>query len=402
MTLNENLLGLYPISEGIGTTTFEVSGNGNNATINGADWVGGRNSVGRALDFISGNSDNLSCGNTGTILRTISFWINLDSTTEKILELKANVYVYVSGGTLTVSGFAGTVTFYVDGLKTTTIAASSWVNVVLTSDTNEDGSAFVVGRNGATYGDFIFDELRIYSDVKTPYEIRQLSESRGLDPHDDRLRRGLVLDLRMSEGTGTVVHDVSGYGNDGAFGAGAAAPSWADGRTGFGKCLSFDGGDDYLRMADDTSFDFETTTDFSIFCWIKAGEAGTTEYLLVSDYGAPGYWTLWIWSTNVLRFTSSDGHDSCVGTVNICDGEWHHVGVVCDRDGDAQLYVDGIADGAGQAMAGGDVTTNTWIRLGSNNNNALWYEGLVDEVRMYNRTLTRQEIRRLYEQGGRV
>lgn len=53
----------------------------------------------------------------------------------------------------------------------------------------------------------------------------------------------LVCDMRFNEGSGTITRGRSKNELVGTFGAGGEAPSWADGKWGIGKALSFDGGD---------------------------------------------------------------------------------------------------------------------------------------------------------------
>jgi len=63
---------------------------------------------------------------------------------------------------------------------------------------------------------------------------------------------GPVLALPMQEGSGIRVADISGFGNHGAFGAGAAAPTWT--RLASGRwCLSFDGNDDEVNLGQPAS-----------------------------------------------------------------------------------------------------------------------------------------------------
>lgn len=54
--LAKGLVGCWLMNEGTGNTVFDLSGNGNHGTINGADWVPG------GLDFVSANSDYINIG----------------------------------------------------------------------------------------------------------------------------------------------------------------------------------------------------------------------------------------------------------------------------------------------------------------------------------------------------
>jgi len=83
---------------------------------------------------------------------------------------------------------------------------------------------------------------------------------------------GLILYLNMNESTGAILYDQSPYGNDGAFGAGAAAPTWVDGE--LGKILNFDGDDDYVAVTKHSSIDgpfAKLTVMIKIYSALPAG-----------------------------------------------------------------------------------------------------------------------------------
>lgn len=71
---------------------------------------------------------------------------------------------------------------------------------------------------------------------------------------------GLVAEWHFDDGSGNIVKDSSGNGNDGAiYGA-----TFIDGK--FGKALSFDGVDDYVTLTSNAG-QFTSTSNFSIELW---------------------------------------------------------------------------------------------------------------------------------------
>jgi len=76
----DGLVGYWPLDEGTGTTTADLSGNGSNGTfVDAPAWVTGK--FGGALDF-DGSNDAVNCGNQsvldfGTGDFTISCWVNV-------------------------------------------------------------------------------------------------------------------------------------------------------------------------------------------------------------------------------------------------------------------------------------------------------------------------------------
>ena len=67
------------------------------------------------------------------------------------------------------------------------------------------------------------------------------------------------------------------------------------------------------------------------------------------------------------------------------DGTWHHVGVTYDRDGNAQLYFDGVADGAAVDISGVNLTMNSGndLLIGIRNGDTDDFTGEVDDVRLH-------------------
>ena len=103
---------------------------------------------------------------------------------------------------------------------------------------------------------------------------------------------GAVLYLPGHPGTGSTITDFSGSGNDGTFGAGAAAPSWAKLPSGL-VYLSFDGGD-YVLVTDAASFNF--TTALSGLCWVSITDITGGEQTFISKYIAGGDNREWAFS----------------------------------------------------------------------------------------------------------
>ena len=84
------------------------------------------------------------------------------------------------------------------------------------------------------------------------------------------------------------------------------------------------------------------------------------------------------------------GYRDAVGTTQLAPGVWTHVAATYDGNVLA-LYVNGIQ--AAQLVIAGSITTSTSpLRIGGNTIWGEWFNGLIDEVRVYNRALTATEI----------
>ncbi len=128
------------------TNAEDKSRNNNSCTNSNMTYV--TRPSGLKVASYNGTNGKIACGNIG-LGRTVSFWINLDSTTEKIMEESAGNGIDVTAGTLAYTAWDNA---YVNAVDTNTLAAT-WSHVVVTSTTDITMSAFTLGLITATYLD---------------------------------------------------------------------------------------------------------------------------------------------------------------------------------------------------------------------------------------------------------
>ncbi len=89
----------------------------------------------------------------------------------------------------------------------------------------------------------------------------------------------LVAHWKFDEGSGSVVHDTSGNGNDGTF---VGDPQWTAGK--IGGALEFNGSSDYIEIPFSESMRVINQGDFTIAAWFQLDEI-PTEYKVVFQQG---------------------------------------------------------------------------------------------------------------------
>lgn len=125
---------------------------------------------------LPGTDEIIDIGNIGTNIKSLSFWIYLDSTSESILEEVDDTGVTVGAGTMSYGSWDDC---FVDGVNTDTITAA-WHNVMLTSTTNVDMSAFRFGLVNATYVDALVGEIAAWTiDLGATRALFYFSRTRG-------------------------------------------------------------------------------------------------------------------------------------------------------------------------------------------------------------------------------
>ena len=200
--------------------------------------------------------------------------------------------------------------------------------------------------------------------------------------------RGLVAYWGFDEGKGDILHDSTGNGNHGKI----HGAEWV--KCGKGYALRFDGKDDYVDCGTDESLDIGSSGTAMIWCCPKAHQGGLINW-------STG--TAWVDERLALGFdTYSGGHDLIIA---MADGKswrrhwleeplkdvWNHVALTwdCRR---IILYRDGVRRQTLSMPIRPDLRgVPFWIGkcLGLGKD---YFEGLVGEVRLYNRPLSPEEV----------
>ncbi len=203
----------------------------------------------------------------------------------------------------------------------------------------------------------------------------------------------LVSWWKFDEGSGTIAFDSIGNHN----GTLLNGPVWTAGV--IDGALKFDGINDYVSVPDSTAF---TVTNFSIVLWAKYIDNGYTQELLFHNYTVNKWFGLYGRSEDLcggkIRFQLDDGTDIEICSQNSYDNnEWVHIAVVRDCP-NAYIYINGELEtsttiGSCGTIDGGALEIGGWRGGGQSLN------GLMDDVRFYDRALSAQEIFQLYQQG---
>lgn len=128
--------------------------------------------AGRKATRFNGTDERVDCGDVGTI-RTISFWVRPDTTTEEIVLLSSGNDIMVNGGTITYTGVSASAT-YVNGQASTTLAADEWQHVVCVLDADHAASDFRLATDETNYGDIDLDEVMVFNTAVTALQAADL------------------------------------------------------------------------------------------------------------------------------------------------------------------------------------------------------------------------------------
>jgi hypothetical protein len=197
---------------------------------------------------------------------------------------------------------------------------------------------------------------------------------------------GLVAAWGFDESSGTSALDSSGLGNGGTL----SGPTRTVGR--FGGGLQFDGLNDWVTVGDANSLDL--TNAMTLEAWVRPSALGTVwrTVVLKEQTGHLAY-ALYAGTDTGSRpsghvYTSGDR--ALLGPSALPLNTWSHLAMTWDGLL-IRMYVNG-AQVSSSALTGTARTSTSPLRIGGNAVWPEWFNGLIDEVRVYNRALTAAEV----------
>ncbi|MCW3462993.1 LamG domain-containing protein [Chitinophaga nivalis] len=440
--LNGGLIAYWPLDGCVNTN--DVSGNGHHGTPNNTTLTTDRFGTANGAFYFNGTNsyidveDDVDLRLTNTDF-TLSAWVKLDSynaaSGSHILTKRSdNPYGYifsVRGSTTAVPGvsFFGPGGNYINAFGTKVITTGSWhlvtavyrlgqrqlslyVDGILDNTSAglspldaPEAAKLYIGRDeitsSSTNGAFFhgaLDDIRIYNRALTGGEIQELY-GKTIAP-----AAGLIaywpLDYCRN------ARDLSGNGNHGT----VSNTSLTTDRFGnVSGAFYFNGTNSYIAVADKPALRL-TNTDFTVSAWVKldgynvswgSGILGKRNdspfgygFSVTGTAGGPA-------GTGVPFFGPGGGYVNGVGTKVINLGSWHHLTAVYSY-ANQQLshYVDGVLDNTTSGVLPANAPATAKLYIGRDEitspTNGYFFYGTLDDIRMYNRTLTPGEIQNLY------
>ena len=209
----------------------------------------------------------------------------------------------------------------------------------------------------------------------------------------------LVIHLPFDEGSGTAARDVSDGGNDGSL---IDGPAWVA-HPPFGSAVHIDGTKPGFVLVP-YSPGLGIRDDFTMAVWVKRSALDYYGAFLAKTDGLGSLFDFELYfapnedgGQNFIHFWS-DGRGKRSSTVRVRDTDWHHIAVT--RAGETvTFYLDGTEGGT--ATAAGSLNNNPFpLRIGTDGPD--WsinsmFEGSIDDVRIYNRALSADEVTALLQ-----
>lgn len=193
--------------------------------------------------------------------------------------------------------------------------------------------------------------------------------------------------------SGTSLTDYSGNSNTGTL---VGSPTQTYGK--IGQSLNFSSASSQYVTIGSAGLGNGSAT-FS--AWVTFPTAGVSLNTIVSNGNYFMYY-----NGNLFNFRYDTTGAQLLGTTHTytTTNTWYHVVGVYDTsvgaNGTEYIYVNGMQDGSRACTANPNGTNNTQLSIGSRQSLATqYYNGRIDDVRIYNRALSAGEVAALYYQG---
>ena len=228
-----------------------------------------------------------------------------------------------------------------------------------------------------------------YSKKVTVQKSRVLSVENGLlaEWHFEEGENQIKND---PDGDGYSIYDLSGRGINGGFSYGSWSNNYVDGVN--GKAIYFDGSNDYVWIHSRFWNKINPRKQVTYEAWIYPEATDSWRYIIANGRWDKGIWIDW----GRIRFNLPD-----VGTLyssnNIQTNKWYYI--VATYDGSKmRIYINGELDNESSASGLiGSSNPNVNTVIGAQSSSAYFFKGIIDEVYIWNRALTPQEIKERFE-----
>ena len=417
------------------TTSFlnDTSGNDNHASCSGCpEWEGGafpdplHTAKFNGIDEYLKIPDNPTLDITGQM--TLSAWVNPASFDRKnniICKGDGNpgneynycLYLEPNTGNITMASGDGSIVSI-----PVAPALNAWTHIVVIN-TGENyvfyvnGAATIVGTPAKLLKDNNYPLYIGYNNFASPQEQhfkgnldevrvwrRALSDSEVLRVFQNKEDKSLILNMNFDD-KNNPTKDLSGREHNGAC-SGAVCPIWTtSGR--YGAALNFDGKDDYVKVS---SFRMDYNFSYSLWVnWVDDAVAGNLWDPLISRAAvkANGFGLL-ISPSGVnggKLFSYLGGGDPAdpdffvMTDDKVIPGEWTFVTVTVNQAANKNcIYINGKESKCGVLIAQG-IFDNS-ITIGASLRPEAWaneyFKGAIDEVKMWSKALTADDIKKLY------
>ena len=214
--------------------------------------------------------------------------------------------------------------------------------------------------------------------------------------------QGIVGWWKMDEGSGTTAYDSSGNANNGTL---TNTPTYAGGVNSggtsyyLGRSVVFTSASSrYISIPSNAALTFTGSKSYG--AWIKWTNSGAQQDIFTR---ASGY-NLYLSSGGTAYYTLTGLTATAQTSTVVTAATWTHIMIVYDStvgtNGTVYVYKNGAVTNTVTATAGSStLASNAAAYIGSSSTPNNYFNGRIDDVRVYNRVLSATEVLQIYNAG---
>ncbi|MCX7589498.1 MAG: LamG domain-containing protein, partial [Patescibacteria group bacterium] len=191
---------------------------------------------------------------------------------------------------------------------------------------------------------------------------------------------------------GTIAYDRSGYNNNGTL---INGPTWqTETNCKVGKCLSFDGVDDYVNTNNN-----QNLKKYTIMVWIMSFNAPTSTPGSGPINRENNYQINWNHDSLSFRGAAAlrvNGFWYAATFGTLLGNEFYYLAASYDGE-NLKSYKNGVLIFDNSSPSGDPDNEGAFLKFGRHALANQYANGIFDEIRIYNRALSNSEIRAIYE-----
>lgn len=305
---------------------------------------------------------------------------------------------------------SGKIIAYINGVK-----QNNELNISTVTESINSSANLTLGTMYGWQTDGIYDEVKIYSYTRTADQIKQDYNSRGSlsgsgvnlgiqSSTTPSLESSLLAYYKFNEGVGITVFDSSTNKKSGVF-FGTTLPTWSK-NCKSGNCVNFTSINGNKIT---TNTIYNNDSEYTISTYIHPSSTGGGQFRIIIGSAMGNN----IDSAIVLPPDGSNNicyHNySGTGDTNYCStnnplliNQWQHVSLTF-KNNEVNLFHNGINV---KNVSIGKTNTNNYVLIGGATTDsyggARFFDGLIDEVKIYDRALTPEEVKQDYNAGSAI
>ena len=438
--ITSNLTAWWPLTALTGTSTPDISGNGNTGTTSGSPTLTGGKVYTNAIQ-LNGSNQYVDVGGTSTLnfsgSMTVAAWVYLTDNSDNgiilastnFINLHAKFQMFIGSSGVGGTQFSSTCNVSnQEGISSgTAFPINSWHHVVYVADiTNTIQKAYLDGVEVATgswtggtctstIGSYQIgarhlsnsstdvllpgniQDVRFYSRALTASDVQELYNYRhptstiqanGVDP----VTSGIVAEWKFNEGSGSTAADSSGNGHTGTLNN---SPSWVTGITS-PYAISFNGSNQNMSATNFNCGNYRTHS-----FWIYVSSYPGSQKAILGKRDQQDEESIYLQSSGLVTWTAYNQAQSNVISISSVSAvplnTWTYV-TLTNNASNAYIYINGTQDASGSSGAIG-YQSGQPIYIASEGASR-YLTGYIDDYRIYNRNLSALEIQTIYNNGN--